>query len=99
MWAYYFNTAIDHNLALWPSIPTYIEFLGSWQELPNRPVQGLLATDVDAWQAATDSIVKLCRGESTASFELPSDAHFFQATLPGYEIGWGAIPADEVCIN
>jgi len=99
MWAYYFNVAIDHDLALWPSIPDYMTFLMAYQALPMRPVSGLLATDTAAWQLAANDLTTLCRAESTGSYELPVDTHFFQTTLPGFQLGWVPLVEDEMCVG
>lgn len=110
-WAYFFNEAFL-NPDWWPSEQEFVMFEELYAQLPHGEITRNNDDDdddedddeiVELWEEAAESLIPLCRAESTASYLLPSDK--FQngegavgAPLPGYVQGWKPLPEDPTCI-
>jgi hypothetical protein len=88
-WAYFFADAYT-NSSLWGDIDpvAYKVFDSKYKALPSTAPG---SADVGAWQAASDTLLSLCRSDVAGDFAVPTEFGIFSGKLPGYWSGMGKI--------
>ena len=96
-WGYFFAAArgdgADGGAALWPTAAEAAAFEAAFGALDVGAPVG--AIDVDAWQAAADLLMPLCRGGGAAGFALPASLFpYAGGALPGRADAGEELPDD-----
>lgn len=96
-WGYFFQTAIEIDTDIWPSVAAYTNFVAKWADAKFPTILNVAKVDVEAWALAAEAVIGICRSVSAEVFELPLDL-FVTDRLPGQLLGFDPFLANPQCL-